>query len=84
MLGISSKAEEEDVVKAGKIEAWNSLEALEKAKARPYIAGTIVVLWAVSIVVGLAALVLTGNAVLLIGPPTVLTLTLYKVLKYYF
>jgi hypothetical protein len=79
-----------DVIDGGDVD-WKGSQESEKAKARPYIAGAVLVLWAIWTVTGLTALILTGNpTILLIGSPTNAGagFALYKfasiIIKYYF
>lgn len=75
--------EANDVVYAGTVETWKMLEFAEKAKARPYITGIVLSVWAISIIGSAFRLLITGNFLLII-PPALISVPLYIVLKFYF
>jgi hypothetical protein len=75
--------EANDVVFAGIVETWELLELSEKAKLRPYIAGTVISIWAISLIASALRLLSTGSFLLLV-PAAIILVPLYIVLKFYF
>ena len=80
-----SKASDEanDVVYAGIVETWKMQELLEKAKVRPYIAGTVISIWAIDLIVSAIRFFITGNFLLII-PSAIISVPLYIILRFYF
>ena len=75
--------ETDNVVDAGNIEDWKLLELSEKAKARPFITGIIVSVWAIDIVMSAIRFLITGDLLLAI-PPALISAPLYIVLRFYY
>lgn len=73
-----------DIADGGEVEPWKRLEHLEEAKIRKYITGTIIVLWIVWTLAGLTRFFYSGDTLLLITSPAMISVPLFKVLSYYF
>lgn len=80
----SSNHEEGNLEKAGSIEIWKRLKFNEKAKARPFITGIVLLVWFTWVIVGLVRLVITGETFLLITSPALLSVPVYRIVKFYF
>jgi hypothetical protein len=76
--------EDETVDKAGYVDAWKRLSFKEKAKARPFITGIVMALWAVSIVAGLVTWMTSKDITLLVASPVLMTLPVRQIVIYYF
>jgi hypothetical protein len=79
----TSDEEEETVVIAGVVETWERLQ-VEKAKTRPYITGTVIVVWIICTIAGLIRWGTAGDISLLISSPVLLIFPLRQVLSFYF
>src|SRR5258708_3650275 len=79
----TTSSETSDIVYAGVVETWRELEFTEKAKARPYITGIVLSVWAIGIAVSAFRLLITGNFLLII-PSALISAPLYIILKFYF
>ena len=79
----SANDEEGSILNEGAIEEWKHLE-IEKAKARPYITSTVLLLWVVCTVVGLIIWTTTGNIAPLVSSPVLFTKPLLDILKFYY
>lgn len=79
------KASEEakKVLFAGTVETWKTRELEEKAKARPYISRIVIGVWAIGIIISALRLLITGDFLLVI-PPTLISVPLYIILRFYF
>jgi hypothetical protein len=75
--------ETNNIIDAGNIEDWKRLELSEKAKARPFITGIIVSVWAAGRVVSAIRFLITGNFLLVI-PPALISAPLYIILRFYY
>src|SRR2546421_2777442 len=75
--------EANEVVHAGTVETWKMQELLEKTKVRPYIASTVISIWAIDLIVSAIRLLITGNF-LLIVPSAIISVPLYIILRFYF
>jgi hypothetical protein len=51
---------------------------------RKHVAATVLVLWCVWTLLGLIVFLETGNTILLLGSPAIMSVPLYKVIGYYF
>lgn len=76
----------ENIVKAGVIENWESLtipNEAEKTKARPWITGFVLFAWIACIIVGLTKYLIAGDASLFFGS-TLWLLPISIVLRFYY
>ncbi|SRR6266567_2307864 len=81
---VSDATDEADTVAyAGHVETWETLQFAEKAKARPYITGVVISIWAIGIIGSALKMFLTGNLLLLV-PPALISVPMYIVLRFYF
>ncbi len=79
----STTDEERSILDEGAVEEWTHLE-IEKAKARPYITSTVILLWVVCTVVGLIIWMTTGNIAPFVSSPVLLIKPLLDILKFYY
>ena len=75
--------EKQEFIDAGTVKSWKLLEFDERAKVRPYITTTILSVWAVSVVVSVLRLLLTGNF-LFAFPPVLISAPLYLIMNFYY
>jgi hypothetical protein len=81
---VSDASDEADtVVYAGHVEPWEIVQFAEKAKARSYITGIVISIWAIGIIASAIKMFLTGNLLLLV-PPALVSVPMYIVLRFYF
>lgn len=76
---------EKQLVYAGEIREWwkQDQKSIEKAKARPFIATVVIVIWVLVLVATAIRSFVTGDFLILI-PPTIISIPLTIILQFYF
>src|SRR5579864_4940451 len=76
--------EYEEAIRAGSVETWiPDYSDSERRTLRPYITGTIVVVWGMSMIASAIRGFMTGDAFIVV-PSAIITLPLMTILKFYF
>ena len=80
---LQASGEDDNTVYGGKVEAWEILELIEKARIRPYITKIVISVWAITMIANVLRLLLTGDFSVAV-PSALITVPLYMTLKFYF